>query len=53
VKNGRLDKVSGLATFKKKYPKASLLLIGSSGISLEDSFENPLIHNQNLGPHGG
>lgn len=43
VKSGRPDKVSGLAAFKKKYPKASLLLIGSSGIPLEDFFENPNI----------
>jgi len=43
VKSGRPDKLSGLAAFKKKYPKASLLLIGSSGIPLEDFFENPKI----------
>lgn len=43
VKSGRPDKVSGLAAFKMKYPKASPLIIGSSGIPLEKFFENPKI----------
>jgi predicted AAA+ superfamily ATPase len=43
VKSGRPDKISGLAAFKKKYPKASPLIIGSSGIPLEKFFENPKI----------
>ena len=43
VKSGRPDKISGLAAFKNKYPKASPLLIGSSGIPLETFFENPKI----------
>ena len=41
VKSGRPDKVSGLAAFKKKYPKGNPLIIGSSGIPLEKFFENP------------
>ena len=43
VKSGRPDKISGLAAFKMKYPKASPLIIGSSGIPLEKFFENPKI----------
>ena len=43
VKSGRPDKISGLAAFKKKYPKANPLIIGSSGIRLETFFENPKI----------
>ena len=43
VKSGRPDKISGLAAFKKKYPKANPLIIGSSGIPLEKFFENPKI----------
>jgi predicted AAA+ superfamily ATPase len=43
VKSGRPDKISGLAAFKKKYPKASPLIIGSSGIPLEKFFDNPKI----------
>jgi predicted AAA+ superfamily ATPase len=43
VKSGRPDKISGLAAFKKKYPKANPLIIGSSGIPLETFFENSKI----------
>ena len=43
VKSGRPDKISGLAAFKKKYPKATPLIIGSSGIPLETFFENPKV----------
>jgi len=43
VKSGRPDKISGLAAFKKKYPKANPLIIGASGIPLETFFENPKI----------
>jgi predicted AAA+ superfamily ATPase len=43
VKSGRPGKISGLAAFKKKYPKANPLIIGSSGIPLETFFENPKI----------
>jgi predicted AAA+ superfamily ATPase len=43
VKSGRPDKISGLAAFKKKYPKSSPIIIGSGGISLEDFFENPTV----------
>ena len=41
VKSGRPDKLSGLAAFKKKYPNSSAQIIGSTGIPLEDFFENP------------
>ena len=43
VKSGRPDKISGLAAFKKKYPKATPLIIGSSSIPLETFFENPKV----------
>ncbi|MFM8717694.1 MAG: ATP-binding protein [Spartobacteria bacterium] len=43
VKSGRPNKISGLAAFKKKYPKSIPLIIGSSGIPLEKFFENPKI----------
>lgn len=43
VKSGRPNKISGLAAFKKKYPKANPLIIGSSGIPLETFFENSKI----------
>jgi len=43
VKSGRPDKISGLAAFKKKYPKSSSRIIGCGGISLEDFFENPTV----------
>ncbi len=43
VKSGRPGKTSGLAAFKKNYPKSTPLIIGSGGIPLEDFFENPRI----------
>jgi len=46
VKSGRPDKISGLAAFKKKYSNSSVQIIGSTGIPLEDFFENP--RNLNL-----
>jgi len=41
VKSGRPGKIPGLSAFKKKYPHATPLIIGSGGIPLEDFFENP------------
>ncbi len=43
VKSGRPGKLSGLAAFRKRYPKAQVWLIGSSGIQLEDFFNRPAL----------
>ena len=41
VKSGRQGRVSGLATFKTRYPNARLLLIGAGGIPLKEFFAHP------------
>ena len=41
VKSGRSGKQTGLAAFKKAYPKAKTLLIGDGGIPLQEFFEQP------------
>jgi SNF family Na+-dependent transporter len=41
VKSGRSGKQTGLAAFKKLYPKAKSLLIGEGGVPLADFFERP------------
>jgi predicted AAA+ superfamily ATPase len=41
VKSGRKSKTSGLESFRVKYPKARMLLIGGSGIPLEEFFSKP------------
>jgi len=38
VKSGRHSRLSGLASFHRRYPKAATLLIGSDGIPLPDFF---------------
>jgi uncharacterized protein len=38
VKSGRSGKVSGLATFRGRYPQARALLIGGPGVPLEEFF---------------
>ena len=38
VKSSFVQKTSGLTVFRKKYPDAHTLLIGSDGIPLEDFF---------------
>jgi len=42
VKSGRIDKFSGLAQFKKRYPNSKLLIVGSGGLPLEEFFESDL-----------
>lgn len=38
VKSGRLGKLSGTQAFRKKYPAAQILIVGSGGIPLEEFF---------------
>ena len=39
VKSGRQGRLSGLAAFMRRYPKAVPLVVGSGGISLEELFD--------------
>ncbi|MEI7940340.1 MAG: DUF4143 domain-containing protein, partial [Verrucomicrobiota bacterium] len=41
VKSGRGHKVSGMAAFRKRYPKAKAWLVGTVGIKLEEFFSRP------------
>jgi len=41
VKSGRSGKVSGIDEFQRKYPKAKIVMIGRSGIPLEEFFLRP------------
>ncbi len=41
VKSGRGGKVSGMAAFRSRYPKATVWLIGAMGIKLEEFFSRP------------
>ena len=41
VKSGRGHRSSGLAAFRQRYPKSRPLLVGDTGIPLEDFFSNP------------
>jgi predicted AAA+ superfamily ATPase len=41
VKSGRGGKVSGMAAFRKRYPKAKAWLVGATGIKLEEFFSRP------------
>lgn len=43
VKSGLPEKLSGLAAFKKAYPKAKSFLIGSHGVPLEEFFTKPAL----------
>lgn len=38
VKSGRPGKLSGVVAFRKRYPKATVWIVGSGGIPLEDFF---------------
>ena len=42
VKSGRGDKASGLAAFRKRYPRSKAWLIGPTGIKLEEFFARPV-----------
>ncbi len=41
VKSGRSGKLSGMAAFRKRYPKAEAWLIGGEGLPLEEFFARP------------
>jgi predicted AAA+ superfamily ATPase len=41
VKSGRSGRVSGLAAFRRRYPRARALVIGAEGIPLPDFFAAP------------
>ena len=41
VKSGRPGKTGGLAAFRARYPEATVLIIGSGGIPLEEFFARP------------
>ena len=36
IKSGRAGKLSGIGHFKKKYPKARVMLVGKGGVDIED-----------------
>lgn len=42
VKSGRPGRISGLAAFRARYPKARALVVGSGGIPLEEFFASPV-----------
>lgn len=44
VKSGRPGKVSGLQSFRKRYPKATVWLIGAGGLELDDFFDQSATH---------
>lgn len=44
VKSGRGGKTTGVAAFRKRYPKANAWLIGESGVPLADFFAWPAEH---------
>lgn len=41
VKSGRPGRLSGLAAFRKRYPKAEVWLVGADGVPLPDFFARP------------
>ena len=41
VKSGRGDRASGLAAFRKRYPRSKTWLVGESGIPLKEFFGRP------------
>lgn len=41
VKSGRSGRISGIERFKKRYPEAKTLMVGGSGIPLEEFFDVP------------
>ena len=41
VKSGRSDRVSGLAAFRKRYPRSKAWLVGDSGVPLKDFLGRP------------
>ncbi len=43
VKSGRPGRLSGLAAFRKRYPKAQALLVGGEGVPLAELFGRPAV----------
>ena len=43
VKSGLPRKLTGMSAFKKRYPAAQSLIVGGSGIPLEDFFSKPAL----------
>ncbi|OGA69297.1 MAG: hypothetical protein A3G83_04810 [Betaproteobacteria bacterium RIFCSPLOWO2_12_FULL_68_20] len=41
VKSGRGGRMSGIAAFRRRYPKAAVLLVGEAGIPLAEFFSRP------------
>ncbi|MBM3842856.1 MAG: ATP-binding protein [Verrucomicrobia bacterium] len=41
VKSGRPGRLSGLAAFRARYPKAKALVLGGEGVPLEEFFQRP------------
>ena len=41
VKSGRPGRLSGIATFKQRYPGAQVWLVGGGGVDLADFFTRP------------
>ncbi len=44
VKSGRPGRISGLQAFRKRYPAATVWLVGAGGLALEDFFGQPATH---------
>lgn len=44
VKSGLPGKLSGITAFRKRYPKSKVLIIGSTGIPLEEFFSKPALN---------
>lgn len=42
VKSGRLDKVSALAQFARKYPRSKTIVIGTGGMKLDEFFSSDI-----------
>ena len=42
VKSGRAGRLSGMAAFRKRYPKAEAWLIGADGVPLAEFFGRPV-----------
>lgn len=42
IKSGRIDKTPGLNKFRRKYPSATVLVVGSGGIPLEEFLAFPV-----------
>jgi len=43
VKSGRSGRLSGIAAFRKRYPKAQALLVGGEGVPLAELFGRPAV----------